>query len=101
MRQNFVKKVSFIIQLVENIYLKTEKFQKSLARALYNFTAENSFELSMKKGDNIEIVKKIDQNWLYGQIHDRTGIFPSSYVEIIEDLTCDSSSTLPLPFSKP
>ena len=38
----------------------------------------------LTQGDIIAITKKIDDNWFQGYLGDRKGIFPSSYVEILE-----------------
>ncbi|XP_053515822.1 sorbin and SH3 domain-containing protein 2 isoform X13 [Artibeus jamaicensis] len=51
------------------------------AKAVYDFKAQTSKELSFKKGDTVYILRKIDQNWYEGEHHGRVGIFPISYVE--------------------
>jgi endophilin-A len=56
------------------------------ARALYDFTAEAPGELGFKEGDMIRLRKKIDDNWLDGEIGGRTGMFPSTYVEVVTPL---------------
>eukprot|EP00106_Octopus_bimaculoides_P002732 XP_014770174.1 PREDICTED: sorbin and SH3 domain-containing protein 1-like isoform X12 [Octopus bimaculoides] len=53
------------------------------ARAKYNFVAQTSVELSLKKGDMITLLRKVDENWLEGRIGSRQGIFPISYVEVM------------------
>uniref|UniRef100_A0A8C4J242 Sorbin and SH3 domain containing 2 n=1 Tax=Dromaius novaehollandiae TaxID=8790 RepID=A0A8C4J242_DRONO len=55
--------------------------EKLPARAVYDFNAQTSKELSFKKGDTVYILRKIDQNWYEGEHHGRVGIFPISYVE--------------------
>ena len=77
------------------------------ARATYDFDPQNERELQFKKvwqllkiislsnththtffltqGDIIAITKKIDDNWFQGYLGDQKGIFPSSYVEILDD----------------
>ncbi|XP_065593013.1 sorbin and SH3 domain-containing protein 2 isoform X1 [Cyrtonyx montezumae] len=55
--------------------------EKLPARAVYDFKAQTSKELSFKKGDTVYILRKIDQNWFEGEHHGRVGIFPISYVE--------------------
>ncbi|XP_010292116.1 PREDICTED: sorbin and SH3 domain-containing protein 2 isoform X2 [Phaethon lepturus] len=55
--------------------------EKLPARAVYDFKAQTSKELSFKKGDTVHILRKIDQNWYEGEHHGRVGIFPISYVE--------------------
>ena len=52
-------------------------------RALYTFTAESSRELSFQKGNILRVTGDVDDNWLRGEMGDRVGIFPSSYVEFI------------------
>ncbi|XP_042667753.1 sorbin and SH3 domain-containing protein 2 isoform X3 [Centrocercus urophasianus] len=56
--------------------------EKLPARAVYDFKAQTSKELSFKKGDTVYILRKIDQNWYEGEHHGRVGIFPISYVEL-------------------
>ncbi|KAG7240022.1 hypothetical protein CRUP_031791, partial [Coryphaenoides rupestris] len=38
-------------------------------------------ELTFRKGDAVNIVRQIDNNWYEGEHRGRTGIFPISYVE--------------------
>ncbi|XP_063776860.1 sorbin and SH3 domain-containing protein 2 isoform X17 [Pseudophryne corroboree] len=56
------------------------------AVAKYNFTADTNVELTLKKGDRVTLLKKVDQNWYEGKIPgtSRQGIFPVSYVELIK-----------------
>eukprot|EP00076_Gallus_gallus_P020421 XP_015141057.1 sorbin and SH3 domain-containing protein 2 isoform X2 [Gallus gallus] len=56
--------------------------EKLPAKAVYDFKAQTSKELSFKKGDTVYILRKIDQNWYEGEHHGRVGIFPISYVEL-------------------
>nr|KAF6461038.1 sorbin and SH3 domain containing 2 [Molossus molossus] len=55
--------------------------EKLPAKAVYDFKAQTSKELSFKKGDTVYILRKIDQNWYEGELQGRVGIFPISYVE--------------------
>jgi len=50
-------------------------------RALYDFTAEDSTELPLRKGDVINIIKK-GQDWWEGECNGRRGLFPGNYVEM-------------------
>uniref|UniRef100_A0A3Q3IFE6 Osteoclast-stimulating factor 1 n=1 Tax=Monopterus albus TaxID=43700 RepID=A0A3Q3IFE6_MONAL len=55
--------------------------EKQPARAIYDFKAQTSKELTFKRGDAVNIIRQIDNNWYEGEHHGRVGIFPISYVE--------------------
>nr|DBA29140.1 TPA: hypothetical protein GDO54_009396 [Pyxicephalus adspersus] len=67
------------------------------AVAKYNFTADTNVELTLKKGDRVMILKKVDQNWYEGKIPgtNRQGIFPVSYVEITKKSSSKSPGESP------
>ena len=52
------------------------------ARGLYDFNAETKHELSFRKGDQLRLLRTVDDNWLEAQLGDRKGIIPVSYVEL-------------------
>ncbi|RXG72604.1 Sorbin and SH3 domain-containing protein 1 [Armadillidium vulgare] len=56
---------------------------KQVARALFNFAAQNKRELSFNKGDIVTIRRSIDRNWYEGELRGVVGIFPCNYVEVI------------------
>ncbi|XP_077158331.1 sorbin and SH3 domain-containing protein 2 isoform X31 [Paroedura picta] len=59
----------------------TPEKERLPAKAVYDFKAQTSKELSFKKGDTVYILRKVDQNWYEGEHYGRVGIFPISYVE--------------------
>jgi len=44
--------------------------------AKYAFQAEAPTELSLAKGDIIQVLQNIDDNWARGRCNDKEGIFP-------------------------
>ncbi|XP_075054940.1 SH3 domain-containing protein 19 isoform X2 [Mixophyes fleayi] len=52
-----------------------------MARALYDFCGENGDELSFKAGDLISALESVDNEWMSGELHGRTGIFPKNFVQ--------------------
>ena len=50
-------------------------------KALFNFDAREEDELTLKKGDIVNVYGKVDGGWWMGQVGDRVGRFPSNYVE--------------------
>eukprot|EP00123_Amoebidium_parasiticum_P013067 comp21745_c0_seq1/m.30795 comp21745_c0_seq1/g.30795 ORF comp21745_c0_seq1/g.30795 comp21745_c0_seq1/m.30795 type:complete len:388 (-) comp21745_c0_seq1:640-1803(-) len=53
---------------------------KVYVTAMYDFQAEQSNELDFKKGERIEFLAQLDENWMQGKINGRTGIFPCNFV---------------------
>lgn len=46
--------------------------------------AENPEELSMTKGDTINVTNYVDNGWWAGECNGRAGLFPANYVETID-----------------
>ncbi|XP_014673082.1 PREDICTED: SH3 domain-containing protein 19-like [Priapulus caudatus] len=55
-------------------------------RARFDFDAEQDDELAFSEGATIALRERVSNDWLRGELAGRTGIFPSVYVEIVEDL---------------
>ena len=55
------------------------------ARALYDYEAQESNELNLSEGVVITNIEKVDTDWWSGHFAGNIGLFPSSYVEEIED----------------
>lgn len=54
--------------------------------ARFDYNGEDSSDLAFVEGDIIQILERIGEEWMKGELNQRTGIFPVSFVEIIEDL---------------
>ncbi|PIO59918.1 SH3 domain protein, partial [Teladorsagia circumcincta] len=70
------------------------------AKAVYPFTARRSTELSLKMGELVTLRREIDENWLEGTNHlGEIGIFPRSYVRLLEDFSDDVNEIQPSAYS--
>ncbi len=52
-------------------------------RVLYEYSANETDELTINPGDTINIIDKYDVEWWQGELNGTVGIFPASYVEDI------------------
>ncbi|KAK3099484.1 hypothetical protein FSP39_005124 [Pinctada imbricata] len=60
--------------------------------ARFDFEGGGAGDLQFEEGDYIKILERVDAEWLRGELNGVVGIFPISFVEIIEDLSLDNSS---------
>lgn len=71
----------------------------SYGYALYPFQAEYANELSLKGGEIVNLIRHVDNNWIEGEIDGKTGIFPTSFINIIVDCSkadmkeCESNNS--------
>jgi len=55
--------------------------KRPTAKVLYTFKARSIRELSVAKGDQVTIVKDINEKWIECEAKGRTGIVPRTYIE--------------------
>ena len=53
---------------------------------LFSWEAELDGEMSLEEGDTIKLLKWITPEWIEGEIEGQVGSFPTSFVDIIEDV---------------
>eukprot|EP00511_Aplanochytrium_stocchinoi_P010951 CAMPEP_0204872480 /NCGR_PEP_ID=MMETSP1348-20121228/38341_1 /ASSEMBLY_ACC=CAM_ASM_000700 /TAXON_ID=215587 /ORGANISM="Aplanochytrium stocchinoi, Strain GSBS06" /LENGTH=824 /DNA_ID=CAMNT_0052027371 /DNA_START=76 /DNA_END=2550 /DNA_ORIENTATION=- len=53
---------------------------KSAVTAKYDYKAKEANELTFRKGDSIEVLKRSPSGWWDGRLNGREGLFPSTYV---------------------
>ncbi|KAI9009301.1 SH3 domain-containing protein [Phycomyces nitens] len=54
------------------------------AEALYDFPGTNPRELPLKKGEVVQVLEHVDNDWWRGSLHGRTGVFPRTYIRPLE-----------------
>ncbi|KAB5577183.1 hypothetical protein PHYPO_G00207020 [Pangasianodon hypophthalmus] len=61
-------------------------------KALYDFSSKKKDELNMKEGDLLDILRKDNSGWWYGELNGKRGHFPYNYVEELPVLKMAKSS---------
>lgn len=59
-----------------------ESKNKPYGVALYDFPATHPDDLALEKGDIVQLIKKVNNDWLEGRIGNRQGIFPFNFIDI-------------------
>uniref|UniRef100_A0A665TH86 SH3 domain containing 19 n=2 Tax=Echeneis naucrates TaxID=173247 RepID=A0A665TH86_ECHNA len=54
-------------------------------QTVHDFIAEGRGELSLRAGDVVTMVEKVDSDWYRGTCRGSTGFFPISYVKVLSD----------------
>lgn len=47
---------------------------------MYDFTPQEAGELEFRRGEIINVIDRSDSNWWEGEIGNRRGYFPATYV---------------------
>lgn len=68
--------------------------------AILNYQSSKKNELTLRKGEPVQVLKKNEGGWWFGQANDRIGIFPSIYVAQKSSMNGGPFSIRPLEIDK-
>ncbi|KAG8549741.1 hypothetical protein GDO81_019823 [Engystomops pustulosus] len=71
-----------IIEQDNEKIIEVEEPEGTFAVALYRFQAMEQRELDFDVGDQIRIIRTLEDGWLEGELHGKRGIFPYRFVKI-------------------
>jgi SH3 domain-containing protein 19 len=75
------------VKVIERIIRGTSVTTGPRAKARYNYVdVETDDDLAFEKGDIIKLLEKVDSEWYRGELEGKQGLFPVSYVDVIEDV---------------
>ncbi|XP_021359394.1 uncharacterized protein LOC110454287 isoform X2 [Mizuhopecten yessoensis] len=60
--------------------------KRKKAKVLFSYEPENEDELKLDVGNIVEILKQDEEGWWEGSVNGKTGMFPSNFVEEIEEI---------------
>ncbi|CAL1273098.1 unnamed protein product [Larinioides sclopetarius] len=76
-----------------------KSFTEGSAKVRYDFSAQTSVELSVRKGDLVNLIRRVDANWYECRFNNKKGIIPASYLQILQEPS--EKSALPTPVVTP
>ncbi|KAK0425141.1 hypothetical protein QR680_009056 [Steinernema hermaphroditum] len=62
----------------------TSSHQRVVVR--YSYSAAHDDELSLKEGDEIEVIEAVEDGWMRGRLNGRLGVFPTNFVTFSEHI---------------
>ena len=79
-------------------FLANSNTERTRVRARYNFKAKHPSELTMLRGEVLELERSVDPNWVEVRLGERVGIVPVDYLELQDEevrsvLTSSTPST--------
>ena len=71
------------------------------AKVVFSYAADNIDELSLEPGQIVEVLAEEEEGWWRGRMGGKEGVFPSNFVEIIEEVAEPSKPAAPAASSQP
>ena len=71
------------------------------AKVSFSYAADNIDELSLEPGQIVEVLAEEEEGWWRGKMGGKEGVFPSNFVEIIEEGVEPSQPAAPAVTSQP
>ncbi|XP_055549184.1 SH3 domain-containing protein 19 isoform X2 [Wyeomyia smithii] len=62
---------------------KTDSFNHSQVRVLYNFNAEAPEDLTIAENEYVTVLYRINAEWLFGELYGQRGQFPANFIECV------------------
>jgi len=77
---NFVN-IKMLCQIAWHLCTDLDETRKD-AVALFDFRARNEKELSLKKGDTVQLHARVSSEWWRGSCGGQTGLIPHNYIAV-------------------
>lgn len=55
------------------------------AKVAFDYEAQDADELTLHMGDVVDFMEEVEEGWWKGKLHGKVGVFPSNFVEMIEE----------------
>ncbi|XP_023670306.1 neutrophil cytosol factor 4 [Paramormyrops kingsleyae] len=71
---------------IKTVKPKLDLLSSPRAEVVFDFSGSGQLELSLRTGEVIFLLRRVNADWLEGTVRNQTGIFPASFVKIIKPL---------------
>lgn len=78
---------------VKTVKEKTDLLSSPRAEVLFDFRGSGKTELTLRRGQLVFLLRRVNADWLEGTVNQDTGIFPQSFVKIIKPLPPSDGDT--------
>lgn len=79
--------VASLVQVFpEPVVQQQQNGKRPYGTAVYDFNGQQDDELSFREGQVIELLRRVNDEWMEGQVNERRGIFPTAFLNIVVDL---------------
>ena len=55
------------------------------AKVTFDYEGQDDDELTLHVGDIVDFMCEVEEGWWRGQLNDKVGLFPSNFVELLDD----------------
>ncbi|KAH8407140.1 hypothetical protein KR222_007957 [Zaprionus bogoriensis] len=71
----------------QTLHTQQQQQQQQLhtARCLYNFPGEVDGDLALRENEVVNVLYRINEDWLYGEVGSRRGQFPANFLEYVPE----------------
>ncbi|XP_059153959.1 SH3 domain-containing kinase-binding protein 1-like isoform X4 [Physella acuta] len=72
-----------------------KKEKKKKCKVLFEYKKENDDELDLQVGEIIDFHKQVEEGWWEGSLNGKHGVFPSNFVEMLDEPSSSDESVPP------
>ena len=65
------------------------------AKVAFDYEAQDGDELTLHVGEIVDFMEEVEEGWWKGRLHGKVGVFPSNFVELVEEKDVTPSQDKP------
>ncbi|KAL8575784.1 Growth factor receptor-bound protein 2 [Nucella lapillus] len=73
------------VSRTHTILFRDMPVQETYVEAKFDFEPQDADELGFRRKDRIRVIEQSNDNWWKGELNGREGVFPATYVEVMQN----------------